>query len=268
MPCGSRRPARAKRLIREFKAAKKAYKKQLLHRQNRLRHSFRFANTQLGHQGYQGSDQSELSDLSSLSNTASDTSSQAYEGSNGHFSSMTSGDDDDQSMPDLPPIGSDSDTDLEFSSEAGSDRSLIDEVLDFDADDELDEEGDENNSPQLPLGKWDRLRRWVLDEIRMMYEKRYEIPRDGLPWGPSYLHHVLMRLKTERADHFREALRINPTTFDVRMTPYLSTTLKTHKCQWKNNLQLLFIDLGMTEMLQDYNQLQIGLELAKVLFPL
>lgn len=215
MPCGSRRPARAKRLIREFKAAKKAYKKQLLHRQNRLRHSFRFANTQLGHQGYQGSDQSELSDLSSLSNTASDTSSQAYEGSNGHFSSMTSGDDDDQSMPDLPPIGSDSDTDLEFSSEAGSDRSLIDEVLDFDADDELDEEGDENNSPQLPLGKWDRLRRWVLDEIRMMYEKRYEIPRDGLPWGPSYLHHVLMRLKTERADHFREALRINPTTFDA-----------------------------------------------------
>jgi hypothetical protein len=41
------------------------------------------------------------------------------------------------------------------------------------------------------------------------------IPWDGLPRGPSYLHHILTHLKTEREDHFHEALHKNPTTFDA-----------------------------------------------------
>ncbi|KAJ7661278.1 hypothetical protein DFH06DRAFT_964953, partial [Mycena polygramma] len=32
---------------------------------------------------------------------------------------------------------------------------------------------------------------------------------------PSYLHHVLTALKAGRADHFRQALRVNPQTFDT-----------------------------------------------------
>jgi hypothetical protein len=41
------------------------------------------------------------------------------------------------------------------------------------------------------------------------------MPRYGLPRGPSYLHHVLVTLKNERGDLFREHLRLDPTTFDV-----------------------------------------------------
>jgi hypothetical protein len=41
------------------------------------------------------------------------------------------------------------------------------------------------------------------------------MPRDCFPRGPSYLHHVLVALKNQRADHFREQLRLNPTTFDT-----------------------------------------------------
>lgn len=47
-----------------------------------------------------------------------------------------------------------------------------------------------------------------------MYAHRYEKRRDTLPRGPSFLHHVLFILKDNRPDHFREALRVSPTTFD------------------------------------------------------
>ena len=43
---------------------------------------------------------------------------------------------------------------------------------------------------------------------------RYEAPRNGLPRGPSYLRHVLTVQKAQRADHFRQALRVSPQTFD------------------------------------------------------
>jgi hypothetical protein len=36
-----------------------------------------------------------------------------------------------------------------------------------------------------------------------------------LPRGPSYLHHVLVTLKNQRGDLFREHLRLDPTTFDA-----------------------------------------------------
>ncbi|KAJ7698402.1 hypothetical protein B0H17DRAFT_927654 [Mycena rosella] len=48
-----------------------------------------------------------------------------------------------------------------------------------------------------------------------MHESRYEQPRNNLPRGPSYLHHVLTALKLGRADHFRQALRVTPRTFDA-----------------------------------------------------
>ncbi|KAJ7660004.1 hypothetical protein B0H17DRAFT_954421 [Mycena rosella] len=48
-----------------------------------------------------------------------------------------------------------------------------------------------------------------------MYQNRYEQPRDTLPRGPSYLHHVLMALKAGRPDHFRQNLRVSPITFDA-----------------------------------------------------
>ncbi|KDQ52057.1 hypothetical protein JAAARDRAFT_139205 [Jaapia argillacea MUCL 33604] len=40
------------------------------------------------------------------------------------------------------------------------------------------------------------------------------MPRDQLPRGPAYLIHVLTVYKHSRPDHFRENLRVSPTTFD------------------------------------------------------
>ncbi|KAJ7101040.1 hypothetical protein C8R44DRAFT_641666 [Mycena epipterygia] len=51
-----------------------------------------------------------------------------------------------------------------------------------------------------------------------MYEHRYEQPRSILPRGPSYLHHVLTALKAGCEDHFRQALRVSPQTFDMLVT--------------------------------------------------
>ncbi|KAJ7080913.1 hypothetical protein B0H15DRAFT_786879 [Mycena belliarum] len=51
-----------------------------------------------------------------------------------------------------------------------------------------------------------------------MHEYRYQQPRDGLPRGPSYLHHVLTTLKNEWPDHFCADLRVSPSTFDALVT--------------------------------------------------
>ncbi|KAJ7131012.1 hypothetical protein C8R44DRAFT_829590 [Mycena epipterygia] len=51
-----------------------------------------------------------------------------------------------------------------------------------------------------------------------MYEHRYEQSRNTLPRGPSYFHHVLTALKAGRDDHFRQALRVSPQTFDTVVT--------------------------------------------------
>ncbi|KAE9385541.1 hypothetical protein BT96DRAFT_1006947 [Gymnopus androsaceus JB14] len=56
---------------------------------------------------------------------------------------------------------------------------------------------------------------WVRNEIEEMYSNCYEIPHDHLPRvSESYLHHILMTLKNGRPDHFRDALRVSPYTFD------------------------------------------------------
>lgn len=58
------------------------------------------------------------------------------------------------------------------------------------------------------------LRAWVQGQINDMYETRYEEPRTELPRGPAYIHHVLQALKAGRPDHFRQALRVTPLTFE------------------------------------------------------
>ena len=64
MPHGSRRPARAKQLIRKYKAAKEAHKQQLYRRRTHLRQAFCLANA---HQHHEEGDTETLSDLSLLS---------------------------------------------------------------------------------------------------------------------------------------------------------------------------------------------------------
>lgn len=145
-------------------------------------------------------------------------------------------------LPNLPDWGSDLASEMDESQSSGSlasdeDSDLVQELLGFDGDDEFSIVSDDDtrsdsdpdvdhvqkaylsadhpHTPHVHLPKWDRLRHWVLNQLIMMYEAWYEAPRDGLPHGPSYLHHVLMRLKHERPDHFCEALRVNPTTFDA-----------------------------------------------------
>ncbi|KAJ7735368.1 hypothetical protein B0H16DRAFT_1327126 [Mycena metata] len=47
-----------------------------------------------------------------------------------------------------------------------------------------------------------------------MHSSRYREPRNTLPCGLSYLHHVLLKSKAGRPDHFRQNLRVSPATFD------------------------------------------------------
>ncbi|KAJ6483068.1 hypothetical protein DFH09DRAFT_1340535 [Mycena vulgaris] len=79
-------------------------------------------------------------------------------------------------------------------------------------DDETSGDSDnEDTADQRPF----LLRRWIQLEIDDMHQNRYEQPRNTLPRGPSYLHHVLMALKAGRPDHFRQNLRVSPITFDA-----------------------------------------------------
>ncbi|KAJ6600473.1 hypothetical protein DFH09DRAFT_1355731 [Mycena vulgaris] len=111
---------------------------------------------------------------------------------------------DTQDMPDLFSVGSDSsasdsDSESDWNWSSGAD-----------GDDEDNQSDEDTNGIRPPL-----LRRWIRSEIDDMYEHRYEQPRNTLPRGPSYLHHVLMALKTGRPDHFRQNLRVSPLTFDA-----------------------------------------------------
>ena len=279
MPSAERRAARTNQLIRDYKSARKAFEKRVRHRKARLRHSFQLAKAQLegAHHYHSNASLESLSELSHISLSATslaegadselDLDSDASNsgdynwdnilGDNWRTGSIPShlefdnsespatspsgsvGDSDEDSFTGLLPVGIDSDLDAGSSSA----DSLVSDLLDFDADDELKENSDtdgedldeENKAASLTPGKWDRLRRWVLNQIIGMYATRYELPRDGLPCGPSYLHHVLTRLKTEREDHFHEALRINPTTFDALVSAIEDDPIFTNN---SNNSQM------------------------------
>ena len=126
-----------------------------------------------------------------------------------------------ESLPDLEDMGSDSENDKDFSVEEDGD--FESDMFDVDADNEMSDaalsdlsDADEAEAGNIFTGdKWSRLRKWVRTQLVTMYANRYKIPRDGLPQGPSYLHHVLLTLKNGRADHFHQQLRINPTNFDA-----------------------------------------------------
>jgi len=216
---------------------KKAAEKRLCHCKTQLCHSFQLAKAQGLHCSKSSLEiLTELSNLSPLgenseeANSDDASNSDDYDWDNilgGNWHSVQLGNspatslfDDEDSIPGLLPVGIDSDSGSgSSSSSANSGDSLVSDILDCDADDELEDDksdlDEENHAAGHSLGKWDRLWRWVLNEILGMYATHYELPQDGLPCGPSYLHHVLTCLKTEREDHFHEALCINPTTFDV-----------------------------------------------------
>lgn len=237
MPRGDRRPARAKRLVRLYTKAKKDGEKRLRKRKAKLRHNFQHLNSVMG-------PTPSLDSFDSLSDLSEDTASEnPYDVNSGgpfdmwddlfgrgwhgnHFlspmaSSNASRDASinlnlmlEESLPDLVEPAGSNDGDDGYSSADSFDS----DILDVDADDE-DSTG---NSTDLDLNddifitdKWSRLRKWVCSELVKMYANRYELPRDGLPRGPSYLRHVLVRLKDSRSDHFRQQIRINPTTFDA-----------------------------------------------------
>lgn len=83
-----------------------------------------------------------------------------------------------------------------------------------DGDDEADLE-DETGELPPSHARWARLSQWVQAEVEAMYTHRYEVPRDPIPRGPSYLQHTLLTLKSAREDLFREQLRVTPETFDA-----------------------------------------------------
>jgi hypothetical protein len=60
-----------------------------------------------------------------------------------------------------------------------------------------------------------RLSRYVRRTYESIYTQRYDVARDEpIPKAPAQLPHVLTVLKTERPDHFRDILRVDPETFD------------------------------------------------------
>lgn len=86
------------------------------------------------------------------------------------------------------------------------------------ADDEEDSsdesEGDSSDEELCSGARSTGLASKVRRTIEMMYARRYQKPRNQLPRGPAILPFVLSTLKEERPDHFREQLRIWPSTFD------------------------------------------------------
>ncbi|CAK5275896.1 unnamed protein product [Mycena citricolor] len=139
-----------------------------------------------------GSDWRGLSDMSDTSGTG--------------FSSMEFSVDDD--MPSLDTVSDFSDSGSESGWDSDSDWAW--DVYDGD-----DETSSVESAPETQcVGT--AVRNAVMQEIRDMYTHRYEQPRDrsALPRPPGQLKHVLTTWKTTRPDHFREALRVNPATFD------------------------------------------------------
>jgi hypothetical protein len=122
-------------------------------------------------------------------------------------------------------LGSSNDFEL-LSLDLGSDSSDSssysgNENSEFDSDMlEVSDSGDDNAEIKgvATVNCWGWLRRWVQHQIAGMYEDRYEVPCDKLPWGPSHIRHVLFMLKNMCPDLFREELWVSPLTFDALVT--------------------------------------------------
>jgi hypothetical protein len=86
-----------------------------------------------------------------------------------------------------------------------------------DIDDNADAgwEGDDEADGLGTGDSYRMIRSFVVNELNNMHAHQYELPRHRLPRGPPYLPHVLKVLKDQRPDHFRQALRVSPSTFDA-----------------------------------------------------
>lgn len=94
----------------------------------------------------------------------------------------------------------------------------------FDSADEYADDEDSDSDMDIEehpcRGPRPQLHTFIRDEIEEMYTSRYEQPHGALPHpqGESQLYHILHTLKNARPDHFCEALRIDPSTFDTLVT--------------------------------------------------
>ena len=215
-----RRIARAKTLIRLYSKLWREYEQRKRHRISKLRKLYRLINIP-SKGGLSLSSLSSLSSSESFSSSTNTTEDDETSSENswaeilgsdwrgrGILGSETSlGSESGLDIPELVSLGHDSDSSSSsgYSGDVGSDvESDILEVSD-DEDDEDEYHGD----------RWARLRRWVHQHIGEMYANRYEMPRAGIPRGPSRMHHVLFILKSARPDQFHEELRVTPLTFDA-----------------------------------------------------
>jgi hypothetical protein len=199
MPPGARRVAREKALLKAYVRHNKGRQRRIILRRRaaaRLHQETRLGNPR----------HLDLDDLSSLSSaTSSDSDSDETSSGDdwsdildpnwrfgsdildelsditGLTSSSHLSSDSDDPMPDLHSVGSSSTSDSEWAYSNGADGD----------DEESSEDDSEDDAHRPPF-----LRRLVMEEIDKMYERRYETPRNTLPRGPSYLHHVLNALKS------------------------------------------------------------------------
>lgn len=220
MPSKLRRPARAKALVRAYMNGKKAYDERQRRRILRLRQARQRARQELGH--IENSSSGSLTPFSDPSPLSGDS-----EGSNMSEDSLSDMDVDMESLPSLDDDSNSNTGSTESSGEltdstSSSDSSATDMFnLDSDADDEYSSDSSDGGSSDDEVedynltNPWTRARKAVVQELNEMYAKRYEESRNNLPRGPSYLHHVLVALKNTREDHFRQQLRVNPSTFDA-----------------------------------------------------
>lgn len=117
-------------------------------------------------------------------------------------------------MPDLLPAGyPDSDSEFGSDMESESDSEPSDSGNEGDVEEEDVEWVDELDGGNMASTR--RLSQQVQHTIQDMYAHRYQASRkERVPPGPAFLPHVLHTLKIARPDHFRDILRVNPTTFD------------------------------------------------------
>jgi len=210
MPGSNQRLARAKRLVRSYIKAKKDHNKRLQRRKGQLRHIFKHINLAVGPTALVTSSLNSLSDISDDSSSSSDSTGSFDEWDDlfgkgwcgNHFLSTNTSNSGnpidlelEESLPDLEDVGSDSENDKDFSVEEDGD--FDSDMFDVDADNEMSDaalsdlyDADEAEAGNIFTGdKWSHLRKWVRTQLVTMYANQYEIPWDGLPQGPSYLHH-------------------------------------------------------------------------------
>lgn len=219
-----RRRIRADRLLRAYLRHKKAHSLRGKKRATCVKRLKQLQPPILDNDG-QLEELSELSDLGTLSDLSAGPSEEYWDeiiGSDWRASSVGSAtsasigtwDSDDSNVPILFPrdtYSSNSNSDSDSDSDSDSE---VESLSGMDGDDEEESSGEDSEREEDAPRARNYLRSWINDQISDMYETRYEQPRNELPRGPAYIHHVLQAMKAGRIDHFRQALRVTPLTFE------------------------------------------------------